>query len=203
VDGNVECTILFFAESKMFRRLVTGAGLVLVVAASAIRAQVATQPAPLTIESLEAKLAKAWDSKRWSDESVALMKAVWADFKENQKADGGGSTSKVGNVGTPNPADIESYLGAFGAKEGAGAALLEVSKNAGGFAVKVQGQTVPAVVWNKSILFTTGDVVESSTPSFGGKRHGAMEMFLVTSVNGKFYFLSLGNAGQATELVKK
>lgn len=180
-------------------------GCIAFILASATLAQTTAKSSIVTIESLEAKLETRWKSGQWSDESVALMKVVWEDFKKSRNKVGEAKgTRSMANLGTPHPKDMEAYVGQFAAKEGRREGeLLEISKHDGSFVVKVQGQELPATIWNKCILFTTGDVVVAQQPSFGGKSHGTLEFLVVCCVNEKFYFLNLADPYRAMELAKR
>jgi hypothetical protein len=174
----------------------------LVVFVGALQAQV-TKPV-ISIESIDSKLKTHWESNKWSDVSVGMMKAVWDGFKTaNENPVVFQEAGRIASLGTPNPEGQETYIGQFGPKNTPQRGLLEVMRADGKFWVKLQGQTIPAVMWNKSILFMSGDVVTSSMPAFGGKPHGALEMLAISSINGKFYFVSITGAEPALELVKE
>jgi hypothetical protein len=168
-----------------------------------MQGQVTTKP-DLSIDSLDTKLNKQWDSGKWSDASVGMMKAIWNGIKaKNEKGQAAKEAAQVGSLGIPNPDDLGVYVGQFGLKNAPQRELLEVTQADGKFSVKLQGHTIPAIIWNKSILFTTGDVVQSPTPALGGKPHGALELMAISSINGKYYFVSFASLGPVVELAKQ
>jgi len=152
----------------------------------------------ISMESLEAKIKTKWDSGKWSDESVALMKTVWDEFKKAQMVDDAQLSQSIGGIGTPNPKGLEDYVGKFRLKDRS----LEVQKKGDQYVVILQGQELPAAVWNKSIIFASGDVVGLPLPFSGPKQHGVLEMWSICEVNGKFAFMRIPDSSQLIEMTK-
>lgn len=54
--------------------------------------------------------------------------------------------------------------------------------------MQLEGHTIPAVQRNKTVVFTTGDVVYSSMPTLADKPYCTLEMYMVIQTGGKFFF---------------
>ncbi|MFW6162647.1 MAG: hypothetical protein ACODAJ_07735 [Planctomycetota bacterium] len=102
----------------------------------------------------------------------------------------------------PQIQSYQDYVGSYGR---GGRPFLQVKTDAAGrFLVTLGGHTLPAVATNRSILFTTGDVVHAPRlPRLGPKAHAALEFFTLTRRKGRTLFTAPGlPPSQARPLAK-
>jgi hypothetical protein len=146
-------------------------------------------PEPPVLKALDEKIAKNLKRGKWSRPSAALVEELWKEYKRawmaNRRPSGGGGSPKM-------QADVKhyaEYVGSyFKSAEREGAVLVEVFTDPEGrFVVKIEGHEIPAVAHNKTILFTTGDVVHSRLPALGARPHATLEYLIVTRVGGQYY----------------
>ena len=172
----------------------------------AVNSQTAPTESPRAalISKMNAKMTKAWASGNWTPESVALMKRVWAGFQNaTSTSQKHGVVSSFPMLGTPNPGSVDDYIGSYTVKGPRGRVWpIVVSREKDGLLVTVRGEPLPGVIWNDSLLFSTGDVIISPVPSFGGDKNGAIEMYILTCINKKFYFITLVGLPSGIEATK-
>lgn len=141
---------------------------------------------PLT--ELESEITQSLSSERWDPAGKAFVRARWEDYRRahlNPKS-GDSTHSMFGKM--PDVESYEDYVGAFARRAAARRPFVEVTRSEGKFFVKLEGHTIPAVPHNKSIFFTTGDIVHSRLPAFGEKPYCTLEMFLIMRSDGTLYF---------------
>lgn len=141
------------------------------------------------LKELDAKIAKALAQEKFSQASRDFVKALWEEYKQDYvKNDrpmhwrGSGRGAKA-----PDMKSYDAYVGKYGRGK---RPFLVIAKDAQGrLLVKLEGHTIPALAWNRGILFTTGDVVYSRVPNLGARRHACLEYFIITRVAGRQYVM--------------
>jgi len=167
--------------------------LVAIVLVACTPATAAEQVAPDPFKELDAKVAKALDRDKFSQASGDFVRALWDEYKaawrkNEQKMDWRGAGGKAA---TPRIKSYRDYVGRYGR---GGRPVLEVVTDAAGrFLVKLEGHTIPAVAVNRSILFTSGDVVYAPTlPRLGPKPHAVLEFITLTRHQDRYVVTSPG-----------
>ncbi len=167
-------------------------GLILAIAPH-VQAQGQQRPEgaqPPELAELEAKISKSLKSDRRNDASAQYVRAIWDDYKQEYIAN---EKSMNFEGRSTTASDVESYDDYVGKYKLPGTpderVEFEIEKlPSGRYVVHVEGHTIPAVALNKSIYFTTGDVVVDSTlPPLAGKGYATLEMLLVRRIQGQFY----------------
>lgn len=153
---------------------------------------------------LEEKISRQLKREKWSNASKAFIRALWNDYKAAHVE---GQNREVRSIygKLPDVYEYHEYVGKYVRKVGPGdKVFLEVAKTSEGrFIVKVENHDIPAVAVNRSIAFTTGDVVYSCLPQLGKKPYAALEMFMVVRLDGKYIFLSPGERpSEKNEFIK-
>jgi len=94
----------------------------------------------------------------------------------------------------PDVRDYHEYLGKYVSPKSARPSVsLEIAKTPEGcFIVKLEGHDFPAIAVNKSILFTTGDVIYARIPWFAKRPYARLEMYMIVRLDKKYYFISPG-----------
>lgn len=185
------------------------------------------------LAELDAKIERGLDRGQWAEASKAWVRALWKDLKSAHQTPGRlGNGVRSGDLFSRTPAvesdeeypeadfvvesdekspeadsiveGDEKYLGVYSIAEGEEGAFQVTKDDAGRFFVEFGGHTLPAVVKGRSILFTTGKVVHSDIPQLGRRPYGALEMYAIRRVNGKYQLGSFPGKGPAwKELVKR
>jgi hypothetical protein len=152
------------------------------------------QAAPDPFQELDATIAKSLERDKFSQASRDFLKVLWQEYKEafqknERRMDWHGGGEKAG---APDIKTYAEYVGRYARADREPAApFIEVTTDAGGrFRVKLEGHTIPAVAWNRGILFTTGNIVYSDLPDLGSKPHATMEMVVITLYEGQFVLAS-------------
>jgi len=165
---------------------------------------VADEPGTSEIEKLAIKINGSVDRGKWSLPSREFVKSLWAEYKQahlkNEQKLNYHGTGKV----MPKIRAYKEYVGRYEMQGERRGAFLEVfADKQGRYFVKLEGHVIPAVAWNKMILFTTSDVVYSKVPDLGAKPHATLEFFVVAQVPEGFVFSAPGEALDAgRKLVK-
>jgi hypothetical protein len=166
------------------RRVLTG-----LLLAGLIGSAYAAEQADVCAE-LDAKIAKSLESDKWHPASKVFVKALWEDYKAayrtpEAKARGSGSIFSK----NPDVTGYDDYVGSFRPQAGARGPSLTVSKDGQGrFTVGLEGHTIPAVVRNRIVLLTTGDVVYSPIPTLASAPYCTLEMYMLIRTDGRYYF---------------
>jgi len=180
------------------RRLAAG----LLVVLAALTAAAEPQDA---LKELEGKVAKSLARATFSDPSRRFVMALWEEYRQafvsNKRPQAYRGQADV----RPDVASYDDYLGRYAAKGRSSKqpAVEVITDGARRLVVKLEGHTIPAVAWNKCILFTTGDVVYSRTPALGAKPHATLEYYVLRRVKGRYSLSSPdAPASQALPLEK-
>lgn len=141
------------------------------------------------LSKLDEKIHRNLANEKWSPASKTFVGVLWEDFRNayQHPAEETGTRSIFGKM--PEIADYEDYLGAFGRGQDSKKPFIAIVKDEGGkFQIKLEGHTVPAVQKNKTVVFTTGDVIHSAIPTFSEKPYCTLEMYFIVRTEGQFYF---------------
>jgi hypothetical protein len=145
------------------------------------------------LSELDAKIAKGMSSDTWNEASKAFVGALWRDYRNAHLTVGQDKTTRDVFGKMPDVQNPDDYQGCYTRGKNANRPFLSVSRAEGGrLFVDLEGHHIPAVYRNKSIIFTTGDLVYSQIPMFGAKPYCTLEMFMVLRTEGKFYCASPG-----------
>ena len=141
------------------------------------------------LAELDGKITKSLTSDKWNYASKTFVRVLWEDYrKAHLNAPMETSTGSISGK-MPDVKQYEDYIGAFGRGADADHPFLEIARDeAGRFGVKLEGHTIPAVQRNKTVVFTTGDVVYSSMPTLSEKPYCTLEIYMVIRTGGKFFF---------------
>jgi hypothetical protein len=164
------------------------AAAVLIASASAAAAEEKN-----AFSELDAKITKNLSSKNWNEASKAFVRAMWTDYKNAHinAATDGVTRSIQGKM--PDVQSADDYVGDYSRGRDGHRTFMSISKSEDGrFFVEADRHRIPAVVRNRCVIFTTGDVVYSSIPAFGDKPYCSLEMLMVVGTGGKLYFASPG-----------
>ena len=155
---------------------------------------------------LDDKINKALLNNTWDYVGKTFVRALWDDLKrahENTKPE---LTSKRIHGKTPDIQDYSQYLGVYTRdNKKTTKAFLEIKKSdKGTFFVELAGYNYPAVATGKSIVFTTGTITSSSTiPQFAEKPYCMLVIYMISRIEGKYFFLATDAApGKWVELFK-
>ena len=141
------------------------------------------------LAELDGKITKSLASDKWNDASKAFVRALWEDYRKAHLVPAKGKSTRSIFGKMPDVEQYEDYLGTFGRGADSDRPYFEITKDeSGGFNVKLEGHTIPAVQRNKTVVFTTGDVVYSSMPTLSEKPYCTLEMYMVIRTEGKFFF---------------
>ena len=160
----------------------------LAVSIIVVTAALAAEKGP-ELDAVDREITQKLAHDKWDDASKAFVRALWEDFQEAHlgKPEGTSTRGIFGKM--PDVEKYDDYLGAFGRGANATRPFVEITRDEDGrFFVKLERQTLPAVRRNKIIVFTTGDVIYSSMPTFGDKPYCTLEMFMIIRTDGKFFF---------------
>lgn len=150
--------------------------------------QAATADKADPLAELDAKIRKNLAGDKWNEASKIFVAALWQDYRAAHTKPPEQATRVVFGK-KPDVQGYDDYLGAYGREPAPAQPFLEVVKDeAGGFQVKLEGHTIPAVLIGNTVVFTTGDIVHSGLPSFSEKPYCTLEMFLIIRTEGKFFF---------------
>lgn len=152
---------------------------------------------------LDAKIMRNLASGKWSPASVAYVKEVWADYTNAHVSAVQRSTARSVSGKMPDAKEPDIYLGTYEgipsdvppdfSRPSPRAPSLTIAKTSDGrLFVEIEGHRIPAVYSNRTILFTTGDVVHSDLPPLDKQPYCKLEMFTVLRTGGKFYFTAPG-----------
>jgi hypothetical protein len=146
------------------------------------------------LSELDAKISASLARDIWDEAAKTFVRAIWKDYRDaHQSAVEDKSTHSIAGK-LPEVQKYDDYLGTFSMDSDASRKSLEImSDKAGRFYVKLEGHTIPAVLRNKTVVFTTGDVVDSCVPQLAEKRYCNLEFFVVIRTEGKL-FLANPNA---------
>lgn len=145
------------------------------------------------LSELDAKIAKGLSSDQWSDASKAFAGALWRDYKNAYMNAPQDDTTKSIFGRMPDVQNPDEYPGTYVRGKNGNRVFMSIGKAEDGrFFVDIERHRIPAVYRNRSIIFTTGDIVYSRIPMFGAKPYCTLEMFMVLRVKGKTYFASPG-----------
>lgn len=145
---------------------------------------------PLT--ELDTKVTRQLGEEKWDNASKMFLLNLWEDYRKafGNPTPPNRSRSIAGK--SPRVKSYDEYLGAYKRDRKSPAPFFEITKDdAGRFYVKLEKHVIPAVLRNQMVVFTTGDVVYSSTPQLGKKPYCTLEIFMIVrSKDGNFYFCS-------------
>lgn len=138
---------------------------------------------------LDAEISKSLATDKWNYASKTFVRILWEDYRKTHLNPSKETSSRSVFGKMPDVERYNDYLGAFGRGADATRAFLEITEDGNGrFHVKLEGHTIPAVQRNKTVVFTTGDVVYSSMPRLSDKPYCTLEMYMVIRTGGKFFF---------------
>ena len=180
--------------------------LTIALGAFAAMAAEAQEAQPGVLDELDAKINQQLDREKWSDASRQFVKTLWQEYRDAFITNEPNLNYYGRGDAVPDVKAYDEYVGEYlAAERPSGVAFLEVlTDEKGRLLVKLEGHTIPAVPWNKSVLFTTGDVVYSSTPNLGSSPHASLEYLTIVRIKGEFFFSAPGfGPDQARKLVKK
>jgi hypothetical protein len=141
------------------------------------------------LAELDGKITKSLASDKWDDASKAFVRALWKDYQKAHLVPAKDKSTRSIFGKMPDVKHYEDYLGAFGRGADSDGPFLEIKKDeSGGCIVKLEGHSIPAVQRNKTVVFTTGDVVYSSMPTLSDKPYCTLEMYMVIRTGNKFFF---------------
>ena len=166
--------------------------LIWIVLAGCAAAAAGERAGPDPFKELDAKLAGSLERDKFSQASRDFVQALWGEYKtawrkNEQKMDWRGAGGKA----APRIRSYQEYVGKY--SRGARPILEVATDPAGRFLAKLEGHTIPAIATNRSILFTSGDVVYAPTlPRLGPKPHAVLEFFTLTRQQDRYVFTSPG-----------
>ncbi len=142
---------------------------------------------------LDAKISRQLAENTWNEASKTFIRALWQDYMSAHFNIIVNPLTK-GTLGAlPDVADPNDYLGDYRKTENEQTPFLRIGKSdAGSFFAEFRGYRVPAVVRNRSLLFTTGNIVYAGIPAMTGKPYGKLRLYVVLRTGGKFYLASPG-----------
>jgi hypothetical protein len=187
-------------------RLAVFVFLTIAFAWSAATAAKAQEAQPKVLDELDAKINRQLAQEKWSDASRQLVKTLWQEYRDAFTKNEPNLDYHGRGDAVPDVKACDEYVGEYlAAERPSGGTFLEVATDEKGrLLVKLEGHTIPAVAWNKGVLFTTGDVVYSSTPNLGSSPHATLEYLTIVRIKGEFSFCAPGfGPDQARKLVKK
>jgi hypothetical protein len=155
-----------------------------------------TKPSTNEFSELDIKIRGVMTRGEWSDASLQLIREFYDSYKPaHRRVDWGGKRTNLGKMGMSAAQTVAEYVGLYGRAAGAQGAihpwLSVVRSPEGTFFVELERHRIPAVPWNGTILFTTGDVVFSDLPQLGeGKPHATLEMFAIFKTKDGWAFVS-------------
>ncbi len=126
---------------------------------------------------LDGKIAGHLAREKWHYASRTFVRIVWEDYKR-------------AHLELPKDVDVVTYDGYVGSFRRAdkNKDFITISKSESGrYFVALEGHRIPAVARKKRVIFTTGDVVYSSIPTFANKPYCTLEIFIVRRVDGKYF----------------
>jgi hypothetical protein len=155
----------------------------------------AQENVPDELKELESKITNQLKTEDWDQESIRFIGALWDDYKQTWVANKQPMSTSASAATMPDVEAYDDYLGKY-RRPGAPAdvSFLEVEKLASGrYVVKLEDHVIPAIAVNKSLYFTTGDVVhDSQLPSLAEKDYAGLELILIRRINGQFVMADEG-----------
>jgi len=143
------------------------------------------------LAELDAKITKSLAGDKWNHASKVFVREMWKDYRKAYTLSATEESVRSIAGELPDVEQYEDYLGAFGREADSNHPFLEITEDkAGRFHVKLEGHTIPAVLKNKTVVFTTGDVVYSRKPRLAEKPYCTLELFMVIQTEGKFFIAS-------------
>lgn len=141
------------------------------------------------LSKLDSEIAASLASEKWDYASKAFVRVLWDDYRKAHLSPTGDRSARSVFGKMPEVEKYEEYIGIFGRGADASRPFLEIVQDSTGrFHVKLEGHTFPSVMRNKSIVFTTGDVVYSHMPQLASKPYCTLELFMVIRTGGSFFF---------------
>jgi hypothetical protein len=169
-----------------------GIACLLLLGASLLPAAHAEDTADAEFAKIDKKVNTNIDRKDWSPASREFVKALWAEYRQaHLKNEQKMSYSGRGKL-MPTIQSYNQYLGRYTMKGERGAFLEVINDEQGRYFVQLEGHRIPAVAWNKMILFTTGDVVNSKLPDLGSNVHATLEFFVLARSSDDYFFSAPG-----------
>jgi hypothetical protein len=144
---------------------------------------------PDALEELDAKIQKNLDREQWHPASKAFVQSLWSDFKRTYEENKQSPDGRVrGDVKS-----YDEYLGKYGRGEAQQVRpMFEVIKtDQGRLVIKMGSHEAPAVASERTLVFTTGDVVYADFPRLSDKSYCTLEMYRLTRVNGEYMMLGV------------
>jgi len=140
------------------------------------------------LSELDAKISKGLANEKWHPASKTFVRVLWEDYRKAHISRTEDRSTRSISGKRPEVEQYGEYLGAFGRGVDASRPVIEiVNDDAGRYYVKLEGHTIPSVTRNKTILFTTGDVVHANIVQLADKPYCTLEMYLVIRTGGKFF----------------
>jgi len=143
------------------------------------------------VTRLENEIFTSLANERWDSSSKSFVHSIWDDYKQAHlnPIESGIIHSITGKI--PDIEDCNQYLGNYMREPNSTRSFIEIEKDEKNrFYIKLEGHKFPAVLRNKCVIFTTGDIIYSKIPQFGEKPYCTLEMFIVIHTEGKFYCAS-------------
>lgn len=140
------------------------------------------------LAELDAKIRKGLAKDKWNETSRTNARKLWeeycAAYIDPLKQPVTRSTfGKIADV-----KEYDDYLGTYGREPRPDLPFIKVTKDeAGRFHVELEGHTIPAVLSNKTVVFTTGDIVYAPQPSLSDKPSCTLEMMMLIRTDGQFF----------------
>jgi hypothetical protein len=146
-----------------------------------------------TFSKLNKKIIRQLKRDRWDYASRTFVRLLWDDYKrahENTQPELS-ATSIHGKL--PDIQEYAQYVGLFKRdQKKTTKAFCKIKKSEKGrFFVELTRNSYPAVAINKSIIFTTGKIMQSSLPRLTAKPYCTLRIFTIARIDGKYFFFSL------------
>ncbi len=130
--------------------------------------------------------------EKWNEAGKAFVLALVQDYCSAHLSSDASGTAVCGTSRSPDVASLDEYIGSYSLPWGSRNRSLQVTKSeAGRFVVDLDGRRLPAVARNRSIVFTTGEVVCSDVATVGAKPYCTLEMLTLLRTGGRLYLAAL------------
>jgi len=155
------------------------------VAAAALAAE---EQMPASFAILDAMVEQQLKTGNFSEASKELVKLLLEEHKQAFLKD----ERKLAYTGLPDAKpDVKNhneYVGKYTqSPDKPDASTVELALDGKGrFVVRSAGTELPAVAYNMSILFTTGEVVHANVPNLGARPHATLEFLAIARINGQY-----------------
>jgi hypothetical protein len=154
-------------------------------------AVLAAGPADPLLE-LQDRIAAQLADEKWNEAGKAFVRALVQDYSSAHLSSDANGVAACSLSRSPDVASLDEYVGSYSLAWGSQNRSLRVTKSeVGRFFVDLDGRHIPAVARNRTIVFTTGDVVCSDVATVGAKPYCTLEMFTVLRTGGRFYLAAL------------